>query len=48
MAPGGGYRVAPRSIEFWESGEHRLHDRFVYVRNGAGDWDVTRLSAPTQ
>ena len=29
----GGFRLAPRSIEFWESGEHRLHDRFVYVRN---------------
>ena len=40
----GGFRLAPRSIEFWDSGEHRLHDRFVYVRDDAGGWDITRLS----
>lgn len=26
----GGYRVEPRSIEFWQGGEQRLHDRFIY------------------
>lgn len=38
----GGYRLVPEQVEFWQGGEHRLHDRFRYRRNGAG-WDVTRL-----
>jgi pyridoxamine 5'-phosphate oxidase len=40
----GGFRLAPRSIEFWASGEARLHDRFVYVRSEEGGWTITRLS----
>ena len=40
----GGFRLVPRSIEFWQSGEHRLHDRFVYVRQADGGWEITRLS----
>jgi pyridoxamine 5'-phosphate oxidase len=39
----GGYRVAPTAIEFWQAGEFRLHDRFVYVREGAA-WRIERLS----
>lgn len=39
----GGYRLVPESVEFWQYGEFRLHDRFVYVRAGGG-WDVLRLS----
>jgi pyridoxamine 5'-phosphate oxidase len=39
----GGYRLEPRSIEFWIDGAHRLHDRFLYVRDGEA-WTVTRLS----
>jgi pyridoxamine 5'-phosphate oxidase len=38
----GGYRVAADSIEFWQSGEHRLHDRIRYERAGEG-WIVRRL-----
>jgi len=39
----GGYRVAPKTIEFWQGGAHRLHDRFLYSR--AGDaWKIDRLS----
>ena len=39
----GGYRVTPRTIEFWQGGAHRLHDRFQYRRADAG-WVVERLA----
>ena len=29
----GGYRVRPERIEFWQGGEHRLHDRFLYTKD---------------
>lgn len=29
-----GFRVVPRSIEFWSDGPHRLHDRFLYHLGG--------------
>ncbi|RAI00566.1 pyridoxamine 5'-phosphate oxidase [Acuticoccus sediminis] len=38
----GGYRITPEAIEFWQAGEFRLHDRFVYRRDGAG-YTVQRL-----
>ena len=39
----GGYRVSFDSIEFWQGGEHRLHDRFLYSRNGE-HWHIDRLA----
>lgn len=39
----GGYRVRHESVEFWQGGSARLHDRFLY-RRGAGDWSIERLS----
>ncbi len=39
----GGYRVKPRTIEFWQGRESRLHDRFVYQRN-KDSWTISRLS----
>jgi pyridoxamine 5'-phosphate oxidase len=39
----GGYRVAPRSFEFWQGRASRLHDRICYELSG-GDWTITRLS----
>jgi len=37
----GGYRVVPEAIEFWQARENRVHDRFLYVRDG-DDWHVER------
>lgn len=39
----GGYRVRPTLWEFWQHGEFRLHDRFLYTREGAG-WRIARLN----
>lgn len=38
----GGYRVVPCEWEFWQGRASRLHDRFVYVRDGDG-WRIDRL-----
>ncbi|MFN7114829.1 MAG: pyridoxamine 5'-phosphate oxidase [Alphaproteobacteria bacterium] len=38
-----GYLLAPQKIEFWQQGEGRLHDRFLFTRSGEG-WDVARLN----
>ena len=40
----GGYRVAPDSIEFWQGGEDRLHDRFAYTLQPDGSWSIERLA----
>ena len=39
----GGYRVVPHEIEFWQGGEHRLHNRFVYQKQSDGQWQIQRL-----
>ncbi|OFW41042.1 MAG: pyridoxamine 5'-phosphate oxidase [Acidobacteria bacterium RIFCSPLOWO2_12_FULL_67_14b] len=39
----GGFRVAPRTIEFWQGGTHRLHDRFRYQPDGKG-WRIECLA----
>ena len=39
----GGYRVLPERIEFWQGGEHRIHDRFLYSRSETGDWEISQL-----
>lgn len=39
----GGFRVLPRTVEFWHGRESRLHDRLRF-REHAGGWIVERLS----
>ncbi len=43
----GGYRLRPRSVEFWQGGRNRLHDRLRFRCVGnpvdAGGWLVERL-----
>ncbi len=38
----GGYRLEPERIEIWHNQLHRLHDRFLYEREGDG-WTRRRL-----
>ena len=40
----GGYRVRPQQIEFWQGGQHRLHDRFEYTLQAGEQWNVERLA----
>ncbi|MFT5658320.1 MAG: pyridoxamine 5'-phosphate oxidase [Gammaproteobacteria bacterium] len=40
----GGYRVIPSSFEFWQERKNRLHDRFFYQKNDAGEWVIERLA----
>lgn len=34
-----GFRLIPNAIEFWKSGEFRLHQRIYYVKSENNDWD---------
>ncbi len=39
----GGFRLTPSLIEFWQEGDFRLHDRFVFRREAEG-WKRERLN----
>ena len=40
----GGYRVVPQVLEFWQQGDHRLHDRLRYRRSEQTGWVIERLA----
>lgn len=37
-----GFRIEPTSLEFWQNGDYRLHDRVRFTRSGDG-WTRSRL-----
>lgn len=40
----GGFRLAPRTVEFWQGAVDRLHDRLRYRRLDDGAWVIERLA----
>lgn len=39
----GGFRVVPESLEFWQGGHDRIHDRLLYEKSGDA-WTISRLA----
>ena len=39
----GGYRIIPKTIEFWQGRSNRLHDRLLFTHNGSM-WSLKRLA----
>lgn len=39
-----GFRIVPHEIQLWSEGLFRLHDRFRYLPQDDGTWQVERLS----
>lgn len=40
----GGFAVTPTRIEFWQGRANRLHDRFLYILQSNGIWEIERLA----
>lgn len=43
----GGFAITVSAIEFWQGGEHRLHDRFRYIKRTEttnASWTIQRIS----
>jgi pyridoxamine 5'-phosphate oxidase len=39
-----GFRIVPETIEFWQDGEFRLHDRILFTRDQGAGWSKQRLN----
>jgi len=39
----GGLALKPETVEFWQGGPHRLHDRFLFERVEPNGWSARRL-----
>jgi len=40
----GGYRIIPKTFEFWQGRPNRLHDRLFYSKTESGLWKLVRLA----
>ena len=40
-----GFRIVPRTVEFWYGGAYRLHERYLHEANDDGTWS-TRMLQP--
>lgn len=40
----GGYRIVPKTFEFWQGRPNRLNDRFLYSLNEDRSWSIQRLA----
>jgi pyridoxamine 5'-phosphate oxidase len=40
----GAISVEPRTVELWNEAPDRLHDRWLYKRDGADHWQISQLA----
>ena len=40
----GGYRIIPKTFEFWQGRPNRLHDLFLYSKQSDESWKIDRIA----
>ena len=40
----GGYRIVPKTFEFWQGRPNRLHDLFLYAKQSDESWQIDRIA----